>query len=172
MVNALTLFAGKANKTPGPAFRGISRKGAKAERQEIVRLILALKGAFQNLHGPVINAFAKKRLLRHEVNAGLDELLSRVKAVVLWRIPRTYTPGRPKKIAADIIARVLARNHKTLTGKRATVPIDWDTGKAYGDYLALVHRVFALLGVNANAEACARKATRVKRRKRLPKKEG
>ena len=172
MVDALTHFAGKANRTPGPAFRGIGRKAAEAERQHIVRLIQALKKRFGSLHAPVIGALADQGFLNHDAMASLDRWLSIVGRADLSRVPRTYTPGRPKKVVANAIARVLARNYRLLTGKKATVPTKWDTGKAYGSYVTLVHQVFTALGVIANAEACARNATRVKRRKKVTKKGG
>ncbi len=130
-----------------------------------MRSVELLINQLEALHQPVILALANKGIMVSELVPALRKIHAPARAAKLGRLRRRKVRGRPQKLVANAIARILASNYKTLTGKAAKVATDWDTGVAYGAYLRLVRDVFKALKVNANPEHTARNATRRKRRK-------
>ena len=170
MAHVLSGFAGKSNIKVPPKFKDVGRTRAQRELNRFTQSIESLIKQLEAMHQPVIDSLADKGILIAELLPVFRRIGATARETQLRRPGGPSYCGRPRKLAADAIAHILAHNYKTLTGKTPTVATNSDTNAAYGEYLGLVEDVFKALGVDANPEGAARNAVRGKRRKSVPKK--
>lgn len=166
MATALANFYGKRERKVPPKFVVISRADAKKELHVLVTRLDSLIKHLEHLHQPTIVALANQHILQAELLQALQKLRLPLVATKIEPSRRKPHRGRPRKVLANSVARVLARNYRTLTKQRPTVPTDWETERPYGPYYRLVQHVFTILRIKANPEAMARNAVKRQRRKR------
>jgi hypothetical protein len=171
-----------ADLSPASAIPSKFRKTSKAtcikELTELQACAAKLIKCLDALHEPAIVALADhgfcnerrvvSQLARQLVNAADSAAKSGEDVPPDKREGR----GRPRKPQPLVVARMLAHNYRTLTGKRPTIRTHAGNdkeGQAYGPYLELVKAVFEAIGIDANAESMAKTAIRALKEEISPK---
>lgn len=147
------------------AFDAAGRSSTIKELDALAKKSEALAECLVSLHGPAINALAEAGFSeRHLLLKLASKLHLSARGADVSNVPENQGKGRREARLPLAIASILAFHYRELTGKEPTIithASSAEEGKAYGPFLDLVKAVFSALGIEASAEAMARKSIRI-----------
>ncbi|WP_157182240.1 hypothetical protein [Methylobacterium sp. WSM2598] len=143
-------------------FKPQGRSGVDDELRDLDDNFTKLRDTIKNIHEPTSRLLRESGLIPDTLLVILEECIEVCRSIDTSHVPIKVGRGKAKSLD-QALADLLADTYAMITDREPTISTRTSDGKPYGKFYNLVRDIFAIAGVKASPENCARQA--IERRK-------